>query len=979
MNPEVEIPKNISGASDTLLLEYQYNNRRLKIALEKNIISRSGFVTLKSTLDKNLSNGLQTDLYDLLNAENESLLIRDFSPILNKELFKYNQILIKLAQQFSRNTTIQQLKLQKKDKHFIQKKLTSLQKAFAEMLKNLTNQYLEGSQQNIDEMLIQSGFVKEAELEFLHNSALHLEIKVQDRKFGEIAVKNNFTSQEVVNNALDEQTQIYRKTNRNHIIGDILVEKKHITPEVRDEILIIQNRVLEEDWEDTLRNAGQSSIEEREKNALFGAIVIKEKLLDEKKVIEALKIQAMEAAEYHKKSKSKNKADSGKHAGPAKETSANKAENSEENGNLGEKEDSAIKNSSAQGTQSDHEDTSGKGGETKSDGDTGRKPRWIGDILVENFGLSEKDRTRIIKKQMEYRIERINLKLGLNLSNAHIELFNEIEQYFLITYSPDRIEAWIKLLTPLPRSMSKENIISWLYHKKITYGRIPGVIEDIMANRVEPGQSLLIARGDEPVPAKTGYKIHFDTRKSLESLHTSTSLKNTTALQNPTAMQETVSLQNSSNLQGLANGQDLANRQESASIQNSDRAAGNLPPLVRKGNPLITVKRKKGKSGLNVNRCLIAPSLTAPVYIVKGKNVVKNSRDVFIATCDGIPHLSEKRVLSVIPRVNIQGDLTPKDFPLVFDCDFKVQGSLPEETDINCRSLETCNLAGKATCSETLTVANETAKAEVTASGNITLSSVERSIITGKKGVTIQLPKDSDPTEFNRIYDSVVSCDDIMKISDAKIVSSVLRARNRLILKKVLVGNNCKFIVGDSLETIALKTKIEAIESSIKKIDHKISLLQEQSRDLFAKIEKKDIAAIEEEIKRITKNQKTKADIDKITALRLEKRQKEKQYEANIDEYGNIFMQNSTRIKLQQNQKSKLENEKKEIEKQILHFYKSEHETPELDVRRTMLPSGTVIQFRYNRERLENDCEGFIFREELNPENRLYEIRRDRW
>ncbi|MBF0201904.1 MAG: hypothetical protein HQK66_11450 [Desulfamplus sp.] len=891
------------NSSDALLSRYQYNKRKLKISLEKNIITRARFSAISTYIDKKFKLNEQPELENLLGEDKDSLLIKDFIPVLNKELFRYNQIIIKLSQQFAKNTAIQQLKLQHKDKHFIQERVTSQSRAFSAIMKQLTNDYLEGQQKNIDDMLIESGFIQSSQLEFLHNSALHLELKVQDRKFGEIAVKNEFTTEEIVQKALDEQTEIYKKTSKNNIIGDILVKRRHITPEVRDEILIIQNRVLEEDWEETLKNAGRSSIEEKEKNALFGALVIKEKLLDEKKVIEALRMQAREEAEYRKKKKEMPGAGNGDNKGDAgngKETAGNEKE--------------AAGNAPVQE----------------------KKPRWIGDILVENFGLSDNDRKRIVKKQMEYRIERINLKLGLNISNAHIELFNEINQYFLITYSKSNLKAHIKLLMPLPPTMTKENIIIWLYHKKISYGRIPGVVEDLIAHRIKPGDQVLLAKGDPPVPARVTPEFHFDIDKH--------------------------------------------GNKNSSGGKNRNIPTRHIPLIVKKGSKLLTLHTQKGKSGLNVNRCLVAASLATPQTVIMGQNIIQKRHGIFISACDGTPVLSKKNILSVNPEISINGDVTKDDSPLVFDCDFHVKGTLRQGSSIECRNLRASRIEGRAKTTQSMTILNTIINGEGYSCGPMEISSVENSNVTCEKNIVIHLQgEDGSREKFNRIYDSVITSDDILRINDAKIVASVVRARNRLILKKVIVGEKCKFIVGDSLVSIAMKTKIEFTNKEMKKIDGKIKILQTNTRELFDKIEKKDIAAIDEEIKTRTKNRRTKADIDEIAKLRLLKRQKEKEYEANIDEYGTIFMQNSNQIKAMKEERERLEREKNETEQKIIALYKTESETPELDVRRTMLPAGTVIQFRYNQEILSSDCEGFVFRETLNPDTHTYEIKRHRW
>lgn len=870
---------------------YHYNRRKLKIAIEKNCISKEMYNQIKTVLDDQLTRGALSSFEEMLRSFWPLLSFDEMFSTINKEIFKYNQIVIKLAHQFTKNTITQQSKLQKHDAASIQKANEQLQEVFLKILKNLTNDYLASSQRNIDDILLESGYIQESQLEFLHSSAEHLEIKAQDRKFGEIAVKNEFTTQEIVESALDEQTARYKKTSKNHIIGDILVEKNHITPETRDEILIIQNRVLEEDWEETLKKVGQSSIEEREKSALFGAMILKEQLMDEKKVVEALKIQAKELEDYRKR-----------------------------------REVASI-----------HQDG---GTEASEQSDKEVKPRWIGDILVEDFGLSERDRKRIVKKQMEYKIERINLKFGLNLSNAHIELFNEMEQYFELSHSKDNIEAYVEVLKPVPKTMTKDNMIIWLYHKKIRYGRISNAISSLIANKVRPGKKILLAKGDEPVMAQVKYKFHFDLQKVMN--HTQL------AIANP---------------------------------HMNVKAADIIPFFVLKGTKLITFQRSKGKSGLNVNRCFVAPSMVTPITIIKGENVLRNENE-FLASCDGIPLFSEKRVLSVSSGIHLDGDISPEDLPqnlpIGFDCDFDIQGTIQDGVVLGCRKLKVATLLGKVKATDEVTVFNKTFNGQILSKGNIYLASVEESVVTGEKSIAIQ-QHNGDGSGFNRIYNSIITSDDILRISDAKILSSVIRARNKVILKKVTIGDGCKFIVGDSIEVIACKKRLEELNSEIEQLDIKIKELQEQSRLLFEKLEKKDISAIDLEIKTISRTQRTKEDLDKIAELRMAKRQKEKEYEASINQYSATFMSNAHQIKQHQEQKSSFEKEKKELQSSVIAAYKRDKEIPELDTRRTMLPAGTVIQFRHNQQVLKSDCEGFVFREEFNHQTNRYELKQHRW
>ncbi|MBF0468447.1 MAG: hypothetical protein HQK61_06125, partial [Desulfamplus sp.] len=691
-------------------------------------------------------------------------------------------------------------------------------------------------------------------------------------------------------------------------------------PETRDEILIAQNRVMEEDWEETLKKVGQSSIEEREKNALFGAMILKARLLDEKQVVAALKIQAKEFEAYHKR------AELEKMPGFSSSNDSKERENR-------------------------------------------IRPRWIGDILVQDFGLSEHDRKRIVKKQMEYKIERLNIKLGLNLSDAHIELFNEMDKYLELSYSKDNIEAYIKVLNPLPKSMTKDNIIIWLYHKKIRYGRTSNVLDRLIANKVRPGKKIMLAKGDEPVLAQIKYRFHFDVQAIFKHAKIS-------ATNGRTARSNTQTDTNNTNLNAVNGQTDIAHNMI---IANS----GNIFQfIVSKGTKLVSFRKIKGKSGLNVNRCFVAPPIITPINITKGNNVTRNE-DSFEASCDGIPFFSDDRILSLFSLIHVDGEITPENtpenIPTQFNCDFDIKGSIKSGVALGCRNLKVTNLMGRVNATDEVTVSHDIVNGEILSKGTVRAASMENSLVTSQKSIFIELQRYSTDTDFNRIYNSIITSDDILICSDAKLVSCVVRAKNRVILKKVTVGESCKFIIGDSIETITCKKRAAELNNDIDQLDIKIRELQEKSRYLFEKLEKKDISAIDQEIKSLSRNQKTKEDLDKIAELRVIKRQKEKEYEASIDQYSSTFMRYAQQIKQYQNQKNIFEKDKKELESRITEIYKQEPGVPELDIRHSMLPAGTVIQFRYNQQRLSADCEGFVFREEFNHQTSRYELKQHRW
>ena len=88
------------------------------------------------------------------------------------------------------------------------------------------------------------GMISQSQLGFLLLLQKMLETKKLDCRFGEIAVKNAFATNEEVDNALKKQKKIFRKTKTVKLIGDILVDSGVSTVEQRDVILFKQNRLV---------------------------------------------------------------------------------------------------------------------------------------------------------------------------------------------------------------------------------------------------------------------------------------------------------------------------------------------------------------------------------------------------------------------------------------------------------------------------------------------------------------------------------------------------------------------------------------------------------------------------------------------------------------------------------------------------------------------------------------------------------------
>jgi len=109
-------------------------------------------------------------------------------------------------------------------------------------------QKIENTSLNIGSFLIQSKMITDKQFQFLQSVVRMSEVTDQDRNFGIIAIKNNFTSQFHVKKALQHQSRLFKKSYQIKLIGEILVEWDQLLPEQRDAILSRQNRIETPDY-----------------------------------------------------------------------------------------------------------------------------------------------------------------------------------------------------------------------------------------------------------------------------------------------------------------------------------------------------------------------------------------------------------------------------------------------------------------------------------------------------------------------------------------------------------------------------------------------------------------------------------------------------------------------------------------------------------------------------------------------------------
>jgi uncharacterized protein (DUF342 family) len=106
---------------------------------------------------------------------------------------------------------------------------------------------LDGNKALLGTILVAQGMMSQNQLDFLISIQKVIETRKMDRKFGMIAVKNDFATQDDIDHALMEQKKNYEKTKTVKMIGDILVESNVMTRDQCNAIFKKQQRFEEID------------------------------------------------------------------------------------------------------------------------------------------------------------------------------------------------------------------------------------------------------------------------------------------------------------------------------------------------------------------------------------------------------------------------------------------------------------------------------------------------------------------------------------------------------------------------------------------------------------------------------------------------------------------------------------------------------------------------------------------------------------
>ncbi|MCP4022413.1 MAG: DUF342 domain-containing protein [Desulfobacteraceae bacterium] len=163
-------------------------------------------------------------------------------------------------------------------------------KVLAHLFKQLQSQPGRSVVQIFKELKILS----DEELNLLLSIKQHLEIKTLDKRFGKLAIANNFTTVDAIEKGLKSQSAIYKKTRRNLPLGDILVKSRQLSEPHRTALMLTQDRIKDEYLAKAMNDLAKSELERLEISKRFGTIAAKLGLVSIEDVNKALAIQKNE-------------------------------------------------------------------------------------------------------------------------------------------------------------------------------------------------------------------------------------------------------------------------------------------------------------------------------------------------------------------------------------------------------------------------------------------------------------------------------------------------------------------------------------------------------------------------------------------------------------------------------------------------------------------------------------------------------------
>ena len=165
----------------------------------------------------------------------------------------------------------------------------------------LIERYKEDPELSVIEIFKDQGALSQDKIEFLLTFKKYLDTRALDVEFGRLAVANNFSTREAVDEALAFQKDYYEKTEQIKEISGVLLRTKGISLQNCTAILLSQNRIKDDALAQALDDLGATEAEKKEISKRFGAIALKKELISLEQLNQALAAQHGELSLGHER------------------------------------------------------------------------------------------------------------------------------------------------------------------------------------------------------------------------------------------------------------------------------------------------------------------------------------------------------------------------------------------------------------------------------------------------------------------------------------------------------------------------------------------------------------------------------------------------------------------------------------------------------------------------------------------------------
>lgn len=447
--------------------------------------------------------------------------------------------------------------------------------------------------------------------------------------------------------------------------------------------------------------------------------------------------------------------------------------------------------------------------------------RFIGEILHEISGLSDKDILEILLEQKNFEKRRLDLEKSLYTAKSEIKIFKKLNQIFDYHLSKDGLEVYVeKRMEPEEPILVYEFII-WLRRLGIRFGIVKDSVLEEMIQTTGKKSQVLVAKG---IPSR---------QCTHESIHLYFDKESTRGQDKPdNAVPDNTEPDNAEPTPPASDPMEPPMPKENHAEQEKEIHES---IFMKKGSCLARIiPGEKGKPGKDVLGRPIMPDKPLVCVVTAGNGVVKKGCD-FLARIDGRPVLKNGTTLMVEPVVRsveekkIMGNISMDTLNTYESARVEMKGDLTQEGILRCRSLVLHgSLAGSVVCTDLLVV-----------HGNIGIETSDETSGDEMPGHQTLVTAQGPIKVFDSIVNSKIETDNDLLAVNSSVVGSQVIAYKGITIKDSLMGKTrpCVLAVGlkpgDQILILDHTIETRRAELSIlKKEDDIAELLSTYQRDL---------------------------------------------------------------------------------------------------------------------------------------------------